>query len=103
MNPRVLKQEGFHWLDRVIDICAQERIYTIIDLHAAAGGQNTVRIFPSNMRYLIQAHIRIGIRIILHMSPASGYTRIFKTVPSGCGSSWQITIKETLGSPVTIF
>lgn len=43
MNPRVLKEGGFKWLDRVIDLCAAEGIYTIIDLHAAAGGQNTVR------------------------------------------------------------
>lgn len=42
MNPRVLKEEGFKWLDRVVDLCAAKGIYTIIDLHAAAGGQNTV-------------------------------------------------------------
>jgi aryl-phospho-beta-D-glucosidase BglC (GH1 family) len=41
MNPRVLKQEGFKHLDRVIDLCAKEGIYTIIDLHTAPGGQNT--------------------------------------------------------------
>jgi aryl-phospho-beta-D-glucosidase BglC (GH1 family) len=41
MNPRVLKQEGFKHLDRVIDLCARYGIYTILDLHAAAGGQNT--------------------------------------------------------------
>ena len=43
MNPRVLKEEGFKWLDRVVELCAAQGIYTIIDLHAAAGGQNTVR------------------------------------------------------------
>ena len=41
MNPRVLKQSGFKHLDRVIDICARHGIYTILDLHAAPGGQNT--------------------------------------------------------------
>lgn len=41
LNPRVLKEEGFKHLDRVIDLCAQQGIYTILDLHAAAGGQNT--------------------------------------------------------------
>ncbi|KIJ18630.1 glycoside hydrolase family 5 protein [Paxillus involutus ATCC 200175] len=41
MNPRVLKKEGFKHLDRVIDLCAQQGIYTILDLHAAPGGQNT--------------------------------------------------------------
>jgi aryl-phospho-beta-D-glucosidase BglC (GH1 family) len=40
LNPRVLKEEGFRHLDRVIDLCAQQGIYTILDLHAAAGGQN---------------------------------------------------------------
>ena len=43
MNPRVLKTEGFKYLDRVVDICAKAGIYTIFDYHAAAGGQNTVR------------------------------------------------------------
>ena len=41
MNPRVLKEDGFKHLDRVIDICAQHGIYTILDLHTAPGGQNT--------------------------------------------------------------
>ncbi|KAG8625816.1 hypothetical protein KVT40_006217 [Elsinoe batatas] len=40
MNPRVLKEEGFKHLDRVIDLCAQHGIYTILDLHTAPGGQN---------------------------------------------------------------
>ncbi|KAG8771221.1 Endo-1,4-beta-xylanase 5 [Serendipita sp. 398] len=40
MNPRVLKPEGFKHLDRVVDICAKVGIYTILDFHAAAGGQN---------------------------------------------------------------
>lgn len=41
LNPRVLKEEGFKHLDRVVNICAQHGIYTILDLHAAPGGQNT--------------------------------------------------------------
>lgn len=41
MNPRVLKPKGFKHLDRVIDICAQHGIYTILDMHTAPGGQNT--------------------------------------------------------------
>ncbi|PLN79276.1 putative glucanase [Aspergillus taichungensis] len=40
MNPRVLKESGFKHLDRVIDLCAKEKIYTIIDMHTAPGGQN---------------------------------------------------------------
>ncbi|ORX40964.1 glycoside hydrolase superfamily [Kockovaella imperatae] len=40
MNPRVFKKEGLKHLDRVIDICAKYGIYTVIDLHAAPGGQN---------------------------------------------------------------
>jgi aryl-phospho-beta-D-glucosidase BglC (GH1 family) len=39
MNPRVLKQDGFKHLDRVIGLCAQHGIYTILDLHTAPGGQ----------------------------------------------------------------
>ncbi|KAJ3807473.1 glycoside hydrolase [Lentinula aff. lateritia] len=41
MNPRVLKESGFKHLDRVIDLCSQYNIYTILDLHTAPGGQNT--------------------------------------------------------------
>ncbi|KAL7420963.1 Endo-1,4-beta-xylanase 5 [Cryptotrichosporon argae] len=40
MNPRVFKREGLKHLDRVIDLCAKHGIYTVIDLHAAPGGQN---------------------------------------------------------------
>ena len=40
MNPRVLKQEGFVHLDRVIQACAAQGIYTILDMHTAPGGQN---------------------------------------------------------------
>ena len=37
MNTRVIKPEGYKWLDRIVDICAKEGIYTILDLHAAPG------------------------------------------------------------------
>jgi len=40
MNPRVIKEGAFEHLDRVIDLCAKHRIYTIIDLHALPGYQN---------------------------------------------------------------
>lgn len=40
MNPRVLKESGFKHLDRVIDLCANHGIYTILDLHTAPGGQS---------------------------------------------------------------
>ncbi|RAH71728.1 glycoside hydrolase family 5 protein [Aspergillus aculeatinus CBS 121060] len=40
MNPRVLKESGFKHLDRVIDLCAKEKIYTILDMHTTPGGQN---------------------------------------------------------------
>ncbi|PBK61007.1 glycoside hydrolase family 5 protein [Armillaria solidipes] len=39
-NPRVLKREGFHHLDRVISLCAKHSIYTIIDIHTAPGAQS---------------------------------------------------------------
>ena len=32
MNPRVIKEEGYKHLDRVIEICAKYKIYTVIDL-----------------------------------------------------------------------
>lgn len=40
MNPGVIRQEAFEHLDRVIDLCAKHKIYTIIDLHALPGFQN---------------------------------------------------------------
>lgn len=40
MNPRVLKESGFKHLDRVIGLCADRKIYTILDMHTAPGGQN---------------------------------------------------------------
>lgn len=40
MNPKVLKENGFKHLDRVINLCAKYNIYTILDLHALPGAQN---------------------------------------------------------------
>ncbi|KAH7103444.1 glycoside hydrolase [Auriculariales sp. MPI-PUGE-AT-0066] len=40
MNPRVLKQDGFKHLDRVIELCTKHGLWTILDLHTAPGGQN---------------------------------------------------------------
>jgi endoglucanase len=40
MNPRVIKPSGFTQLDRVVRLCAEQGIYTIVDLHALPGFQN---------------------------------------------------------------
>ena len=40
MNPGVIKEEAFKYLDNVINLCAKYQIYTIIDLHALPGCQN---------------------------------------------------------------
>jgi endoglucanase len=40
MNPRVIKEDAFKYLDKVINLCAKYQIYTIIDLHALPGFQN---------------------------------------------------------------
>lgn len=40
MNPGVIKESAFENLDRVIELCAKNQIYTIIDLHALPGSQN---------------------------------------------------------------
>jgi len=40
MEPFVIKEEGFKHLDRVINLCAEQQIYTIVDLHALPGYQN---------------------------------------------------------------
>jgi endoglucanase len=39
-EPYVIKEGGFKHLDRVIELCAEHGIYTIIDLHALPGYQN---------------------------------------------------------------
>lgn len=39
-KPFELKEEGFRRLDRVVELCAAQGIYTILDLHAAPGHQN---------------------------------------------------------------
>lgn len=39
-NPSVLKPDGFKLLDRIIDACASQGIYTVIDMHTFPGGQN---------------------------------------------------------------
>ena len=40
MNPGVIKEDAFEYLDNVIELCARNQIYTIIDLHALPGFQN---------------------------------------------------------------
>lgn len=40
MNPTIILESGLHHLDRVIQICAEHEIYTVLDLHAAPGYQN---------------------------------------------------------------
>jgi endoglucanase len=40
MNPGVIKENAFAYLDSVIERCARHQIYTIIDLHALPGSQN---------------------------------------------------------------
>ena len=40
MNPRVLKSNWFKHVDRVVELCAKYKIYTILDLHALPGAQN---------------------------------------------------------------
>jgi endoglucanase len=39
-EPFVINEEGFKHLDRVVELCAQQHIYTILDLHALPGYQN---------------------------------------------------------------
>src|SRR5215813_10391154 len=40
MAPLVIRESGFRFLDRVIEVCSARKIYTIIDLHALPGFQN---------------------------------------------------------------
>jgi aryl-phospho-beta-D-glucosidase BglC (GH1 family) len=40
MNPRVIKEEAFAYLDSVIAMCSRHQVYTVIDLHVLPGSQN---------------------------------------------------------------
>ncbi len=40
LKPSVFKPEGFRLVDKIVDACAAEGIYTILDLHTCPGGQN---------------------------------------------------------------
>ncbi|KAK0707133.1 glycoside hydrolase superfamily [Lasiosphaeria miniovina] len=40
LNPSVIKPEGFKLVDRIVDACAAEGLYTILDMHTFPGGQN---------------------------------------------------------------
>lgn len=40
LNPSVIKPEGFRLIDKIVKICADEGLYTIIDMHTFPGGQN---------------------------------------------------------------
>jgi aryl-phospho-beta-D-glucosidase BglC (GH1 family) len=39
-NPHELKEEGFRYFDRLIEMCTKYKIYLLPDLHAVPGGQN---------------------------------------------------------------
>ncbi|EJT96664.1 glycoside hydrolase [Dacryopinax primogenitus] len=65
MNPSVLKERGFQWLDRIVNICGKYGIYTILDLHAAPGGQSTGWHCDSGLtRALFWEHIDFQTRAI---------------------------------------
>jgi aryl-phospho-beta-D-glucosidase BglC (GH1 family) len=40
LNPGVIKAAGFRMLDRIVERCAAENLYVVLDLHAVPGGQN---------------------------------------------------------------
>ena len=40
LNPSVIRPEGFALVDRIVNACATEGLYTIIDMHTFPGGQN---------------------------------------------------------------
>lgn len=40
LKPGEIRPEGFKLIDKIVDTCAAEGIYTILDLHTFPGGQN---------------------------------------------------------------
>ncbi len=47
-QPGVYSEEGFAVIDKLIDWCAQNRLYLILDMHCAPGGQNAGNISDSD-------------------------------------------------------
>lgn len=39
-NPYMYKQQGFVEIDRILELCKKYELFAVLDLHAAAGGQN---------------------------------------------------------------
>ncbi len=39
-NPYLYIEEGFKEIDRILELCEKYKLYCVLDLHAAAGGQN---------------------------------------------------------------
>ncbi|KAK0634552.1 glycoside hydrolase superfamily [Bombardia bombarda] len=40
LNPSVIKPSGFKLIDRIVETCAAEGLFTILDMHTFPGGQN---------------------------------------------------------------
>ncbi|KAK3053332.1 hypothetical protein LTR09_005501 [Extremus antarcticus] len=40
LNPGVIKPDGFRFVDRIVEACSAEGIYSILDMHTFPGGQN---------------------------------------------------------------
>ncbi|KAF1957873.1 glucanase [Byssothecium circinans] len=51
MNPRVLREKGVRHLDRVIRLCSDQGIYTILDMHTVPGCQGPDQHSDNNTSY----------------------------------------------------
>lgn len=90
MNPRILKPDGFKWLDRVIDmvpiveaqltnlVCSSQHIH-----HPRSSCPS--RWAGTDPKFLLIARTQIGTATMLVISQCFGNTKIFKTERSGCG------------------
>jgi hypothetical protein len=90
MNPRILKPDGFKWLDRVIDmvpiveaqltnlVCSSQHIH-----HPRSSCPS--RWAGTDPKFVLIARTQIGTATMLVISQCFGNTKIFKTERSGCG------------------
>jgi hypothetical protein len=101
MNPRKLKEDGFKHLDRVIALCANEGIYTVLDLHTAPGGQNHVSVIQHMPSISTFSCCRTGTRTIQPTMPLCGITGIFRIGLYGFGKNLLSITRTMLGSQVT--
>lgn len=86
LNPGVIKESGFHLIDRIVELCAAEGIYTILDLHTFPVNAGRKQDLSPRLTVPLRAgRTKDGIAIQGSTKPFSGISRTFRIVRSTCG------------------